>query len=119
MRAEGFTLLEMLVALSVLSLAVLALVNLTGENTRTEGLLEARFYAAIVAENRAVEALTDAAAPPLGESAGTEEEAGRNWRWTRNVMATPEPGILRVDIEVAAAGENLVLSAVSVFRGPR
>ena len=117
MRADGFTLLEMLVALSVLSLAVLALVNLAGENTKSAGLLEARFYAGIVADNRAVETLTANLAPPLGSTNGSEEIAGRNWQWTRNVSATEDADILRVDIAVAEDGEAQVLSAVSMFRG--
>lgn len=118
MRAEnGFTLLETLVALSVLSLAVLALVNLAGENLRSQAAIEERVFAQVVAENRAVEALTSLAPPAIGESNGTEEEANRVWRWTRKVSATAEPGILRVDIAVAAQTGTQVLSAVTLFRG--
>ena len=115
----GFTLLEMLVALSVLSLAVLALVNLAGENLRTEAALESRVFAQVVAENRAVEALTALAPPAIGETNGTEESAGRIWRWTRKVSTTAEAGILRVDIAVAAQEGDQVLSAVTLFRGQK
>lgn len=117
MRADGFTLLEMLVALAVLSLGVLALVNLTGENTKSAGILEARFYAGIVADNRAVETLTASDAPPVGKTSGDEEAAGRKWQWTRNVRTTEDADILRVDIAVSEAGGTQILSAISMFRG--
>jgi len=116
---QGFTLLEMLVALAVLSLAVLALVNLAGENARTEGVVEARTFAAVVAENRAVEALTSREPPALGETNGTEEEASRIWRWTRSVSETSEAEILRVDIAVMLQNDDQILSEVTVFRGRR
>jgi general secretion pathway protein I len=118
MRTEaGFTLLEMLVALAVLSLAVLALVNLAGENVRSEAAIEARVFAGVVADNRAVEALTSAVPPPIGASEGSEEAANRMWRWTRKVSATAEPGILRIDIAVRGRDSDQVLSAVTLFRG--
>jgi general secretion pathway protein I len=116
-NADGFTLLEMLVALSVLSLAVLALVNLAGENARTAAIIEERLFAGVVAENRAVEALTSARPPALGETSGTEAAADRMWRWTRRVSETPEPGMLRVDIDVRGVETEQVLGSVTIFRG--
>ena len=118
-HADGFTLLEMLVALTVLSLAVLALVNLAGENSRTGVVIEERVFAGVIADNRAIEALTSARPPALGETSGEETAAERTWRWTRRVSETPEPGVLRVDIAVRAETSDQVLGAVTVFRGAR
>ena len=54
-RAEqGFTLLEMLVAMAVLSLGALALLNLAGQNIRAAGVLEERLFAGVVAELNAI-----------------------------------------------------------------
>jgi general secretion pathway protein I len=118
-RQGGFTLLEMLVALSVFSLAALALVKLAGENLRTTATVETRIFAAVVAENRAVEALTASVPPAIGESNGMEEAAERRWRWTRRVSETEEPGILKVDVEVRGEDSEQVIGAVTVFRGRR
>lgn len=114
---SGFTLLEMLVALSVFSIAVLALVNLAGENLRNAVLIEERTFANVVAENRAVEALILADPPGQGEASGTEAAANRLWRWTRKVSPTPDADIVRVDISVTSQVGGQVLSAVTVFRG--
>lgn len=97
---QGFTLIELLVALAVFSLAALALLNLSGENTRSAARVETRTLGGIVAENLAVEAMI---APAIGEgtSSGRIALAGRDWRWTRTVAATEDPDLVRVDIRVA------------------
>ena len=118
-NANGFTLLEMLVALAVLSLAVLALVNLAGENSRTGVVIEERVFAGVIADNRAIEALTSRQPPALGETSGSEKSAERIWRWTRRVAETPEPGILRVDVAVMSDRTDQVLGSVTIFRGVR
>lgn len=110
----GFSLIELLVALAVFSLAAMALLNLAAENTRTAARVEVRALAAIVAENRAVELLVAPAPPAPGVDEGVEALAGRDWRWRRTVTATARPEILRIDVEVAE-GET-VAADVSVFR---
>lgn len=116
-RAEqGFTLLEMLVALAVFSLAALALINLAGENARTAGVVEARTLAAVVAENRAVEAVT-ASAAILGESKGEEVQGGRPFAWRRIVSQTDDSAMLRVDVSVSEKGSAQTLAALTAFRG--
>jgi general secretion pathway protein I len=116
-RSEaGFTLLEMLVALAIFSMAVLALLNLTGENIRAAGIVEARALAHVVAENRAVEVLTADEPPPIGENSGTEDAAGRAWRWTETVQPSPDPDMLRIDIAVRGEQSEQVLGSVTLFR---
>lgn len=97
---QGFTLIELLVALAVFSLAAMALLNLSGESTRSAARVEDRTLGGVVVENLAVEA---AIAPQLaeGETSGTVTLADRPWRWTRVVAGTEDPGLLRVDIRVA------------------
>ena len=61
---QGFSLVELLVALAVFSLAAMALLNLSGENTRSAARVEDRTLGGVVAENLAVEA---AVTPDLAE----------------------------------------------------
>lgn len=110
---DGFTLIELLVALAVFSLAALALLNLAGENTRSAARVETRTLGGVVAENLAVEAMI---APQMaeGELSGQTELAGRSWRWTRTVLSTDDPDLLRVDIRVLT--EEGQASDRSLFR---
>lgn len=97
---QGFTLIELLVALAVFSLAAMALLNLAGENTRSQARVEDRTLGGIVAENLAVQA---AIAPGLGEgeTSGQTTLAGRSWRWSQTVFATDDPEIQRILIRVS------------------
>lgn len=100
---SGFSLLEMLMALAVFSLAALALLHLTGEAARSAARVEERTLAGVVAENRAVEAVI-APAPPLGLSEGRDRLAGRDWSWRREVAATDNPAILRISVQARLDG---------------
>ena len=66
----GFSLLELLVALAIFGMAVVGLLNLSGESTRTAVILEERALAAVVAENQAIEALLAPAAVAAAPAAG-------------------------------------------------
>lgn len=113
---RGFSLVEMLVAVAVLSLVALALLNLAGENTRTALVVEERVLAGIVADNRAVEAMLSTPAELATQDAGTESAGDREWRWTRTVHRTGADAVVRIDIDVLPAGEERVAAEAHVFR---
>lgn len=100
---SGFTLLEMLVAMSVLSIAALALVRLDAFALRSTASLQENGMAAIVANNAAADLLTDPAAPAIGTGADSVTNGGRTWRVQRAVAATADPALLRIDIIVTGA----------------
>ncbi len=107
-RREGFTLIEMMVALAVFSLAALALIRLEGETIRSTGTLDATLLAQIVARNIAVESLTDATPPTIGESRGVEENGGRLWSWRRVATPLGDQKVMQIEVSVAdPAGTSL------------
>lgn len=112
----GFTLLELLVALGVFSLAALALVNLSAESAATQSRIETRTLGGIVADNLAVEAMIARGGPPLDDE-GVSVLAGREWRWSRTTTATSDPSLHRVTLEVYAEGE--VAAQRILHRGDR
>lgn len=114
---DGFTLIEMLVALAVFSLAVLALLNLSGENARTATLVREQVLAGVVADNRAVEAMLMPLPDLASAEDGVEQAGGSPWRWHRSVTDTSDPAIVRVDVEVRHPDGAQVLARLSVFRG--
>ncbi|HEV2817322.1 MAG TPA: type II secretion system minor pseudopilin GspI [Allosphingosinicella sp.] len=97
---EGFTLIEMLVALAIFSLAALALLRLGGATATNSARLESQALAQIVARNIAVETLSDPAPPAFGASQGLAVNGGRRWRWTRVVARSPEARVQQIEINV-------------------
>ncbi|QNA84110.1 type II secretion system minor pseudopilin GspI [Sphingomonas sp. So64.6b] len=103
---RGFTLIEIMVALAVFSLAALALIRLEGATIRGAGILDSTLTAQMVARNVAIEALSDARAPAIGQARGVEQNGGRSWGWTRVTSPTGDTRILRIDVAVAdSAGQ--------------
>ena len=97
---DGFTLIEMLVALAIFSLAALALLRLEGATVANTARLQDQAMAQIVARNLAVEVMTDPVAPAFGRESGEAVNGGRSWSWTRVVDRSPEPRIQQIEIEV-------------------
>jgi general secretion pathway protein I len=102
--ANGFTLLEIMVALAIFSLAALAMVRLQGYSVRSTADLGESSLAWQVARNVAVEILSDPAPPTLGETSGEETNGGLNWRWSAESSKTDDARLLRVDIRVTGTG---------------
>lgn len=96
----GFTLIELMVALAVFSIAALALLRLEGATLSSTADLSDRTIGQIVARNLAVEALTDPVPPTFGETRGREENAGRTWTWTRRSVRATEINLQQIDIAV-------------------
>ncbi|MDB5688363.1 MAG: type secretory pathway protein [Sphingomonas bacterium] len=112
---SGFTLIELVVALAVFSLAALALLRLEGVSLSSTARLQDRLIGQIVARNIAVEALSDPEPPTMGLSNGEEQNAGRLWRWTRRTSAAPGPKLQRIDISVAD-DHGAAAGTMTVFR---
>lgn len=112
---NGFTLIELMVALAVFSLAALALLRLEGVSLSSTAHLQDRLIGQIVARNVAVEALSDPEPPTMGLASGEEQNAGRLWRWTRRASAAPGPKLQRIDIAVAD-DRGAAAGTMTVFR---
>ena len=96
----GFTLVEMLVALAIFSLAALALLRLEGATVATTARLGDQAIAQIVARNIAVETMTDPIAPAFGTESGEVVNGNRRWHWTRVTGRSPETRIQQIEIRV-------------------
>ena len=115
----GFTLIEMLVALAIFSLAALALLRLGGATATNSAGLSDQALAQIVARNIAVETLTDPQPPAFGATQGDAVNAGRRWRWTRTVGRSPEARIQQIEIAVVPEAGGPGRAGLTVFRrGP-
>lgn len=97
---NGFTLIELMVALAIFSLAALALLRLEGATMKSTATIADAAIGQIVVRNLAVQILTDARSPAVGSDQGNVVNAGRNWRWVRETKRTADVRIVRVDVRV-------------------
>ncbi|MFS0735843.1 type II secretion system minor pseudopilin GspI [Sphingomonas sp. 1P06PA] len=112
---QGFTLIELMVALAIFGLAALALLRLEGATLATTARLQDQVLGQIVARNVAVAAVTDPVAPSVGVEQGSEQNGGRSWAWTRATAPGGDAGLLRIDVTVRAADGGQA-GALTLFR---
>ena len=97
--SRGFTLVEVLVALAVLGLAVLALLRLGTAHVQTALSLERAALADIAAENALIEALIAETPPAYGEERLSAEVGGTDWTLLRTAERTAEGAVMIVRVE--------------------
>lgn len=115
-RGNGFTLVEVLVALAIISIALLAAMRVAGGGTNSVGELRARLLAGWVAENILAEQRARGDWPQAGILTGTQRQGGAEFSWREEVIATPNAAFRRVDIRVyAAPGDAHVLARLTGF----
>jgi general secretion pathway protein I len=118
-RQRGFTLIEVVVALIVVSLGMLAVIETVGSTARNSTYLRDKTIAHWVAMNKLTEVRLQPNAPAVDKSSDEVEMAGREWRWTVEVKQTPVETIRRIDVSVrpAEAPEKSSMASVSGFYG--
>ena len=105
-RRAGFTLVEVLVALAIIAIALLAALRAAGQGTNNVGELRSRLLAGWVAENLLAEHRARRDWLPLGIQRGTGRQGGMDFAWREEVIATPNPAFRRVDVRVYAGAEE-------------
>jgi general secretion pathway protein I len=99
-RCRGFTLVEVLVALAIVSIGMLAVFKVIGDTAYNVSYLRDRSFAAWIADNRITEIRLSGEMPSVDEIKGDLEFAGRRWYWVQKVSKTQVDGIRRIDISV-------------------
>jgi general secretion pathway protein I len=101
-RSRGFTLIEVLVALAIVTVGMAALLSALSSSADSVSYQRDKTFAEWVALNRLEEVRLALQRPQKGKSDGDVELAGRKWKWSQEVLETEVKGILRVDVSVRA-----------------
>jgi general secretion pathway protein I len=104
-RQKAFTLLEVLVALAVLTLGLGTVLKVTANNVAQSGNLKNKTIALWVANNKANE-IQLGGWPDTGTSNGHEMMANQEWRWQLKVSNTADKDLRRLDIDVYRRDEE-------------
>jgi len=97
---NGFTLVEVLVATAIISIALLASLRVAGGSTTSVDTLRARLLAGWVAENILAEQRARSVWLPPGIQRGKVSQGGLDFYWRKDVIVTPNPSFRRVHVNV-------------------
>lgn len=98
-RQAGFTLMEVLVALVVVSVALGAIVTTVGNYASHASSIKQKTLAHWVAMNTLTELQVSREFPATGkEHKGDVEMADQKWYWVYSAVDTPDPNIRRVEV---------------------
>lgn len=115
---NGFTLLEILMALIFIALPLAAIIQSIGGYVYDASYLKEKTFAHWVAMNQLTELQVTRQWPDTGDKSGEALMVGESWRWAYTVVSTPEPNMRRVDIEVyAPADKTSVLTTLTAYIG--
>jgi len=101
-KTEGFTLIEVLVALAILSIALTAIIKSTSQNIKDTLYLQNKTIAMWTGTNMLNEIRAGILIVPAApDHLETETESlGQQWICKANVIATPNPKIKEINVDV-------------------
>ncbi len=105
--ARGFTLIEVLVALAVVTIGMAAVLEALASSAGTTLYLRSKTFAEWTALNQVertrLRAELTGQIPQAGTSTGHVRNAGRRWHWRQKVAKTLVPGVERIVVNVRPA----------------
>ena len=108
MTQRGFTLIEVLVALGIVAIALVAGLQATTALTNNAMRQSDVLLAHICAENELVKVRLAHQMPSVGDSSVPCEQAGRNFSVNVTVLPTPNPSFRRVDAQVMDGASSVL-----------
>jgi general secretion pathway protein I len=97
---SGFTLIEVMLAMAIFSIAGIALLSAADNNMKNLSHLENKILASWIASNQLVAANLEQTWPPKNNKKGSIEMAGREWFWLQKVVKTQDKDMRSVVIEI-------------------
>jgi general secretion pathway protein I len=114
---NGFTLVEVMVALAIIGIALLALGGKMGQMVDTSNAMRERTYASWIAENKITEFRLANVVPEVSSSTGEIDYASNEWRWRSVISETGVENLFRVEVSVGYASSDEFIRTVTGFIG--
>lgn len=115
-KTSGFTLVEVLVALGIVAIALLAGLQATAALTRHAQRQSDMLLGQTCAENELIKVRLTRQLPDVGDTSMACEQAGQVFTVALAVRVTPNPSFRRVDAQVFKGDESVLRLSTVVGR---
>lgn len=116
-RQQGFTLIEVMVALVIIALSLTGIAVTMGGMLNNATAMRDRTYASWIAQNKIVEVRAAGTIPETGETSGEVDYANGEWTWRAVVSETGIEDFYRIDVSVSRPGAEGDIRSVTGFAG--
>ncbi|MFK7886197.1 MAG: type II secretion system minor pseudopilin GspI [Gammaproteobacteria bacterium] len=106
-RQHGLTLVEVLVALVIVTMGTLAISSQVGQTARNTRRIQAKTFATWIAMNKITELRLVEGVPSANRDDGEIEFAGRDWIWESEIKPPSDQveNFMRIEVQVSLADE--------------
>ncbi len=116
-NTAGFTLIEVMVALTIAALGLAAVAASVSQMVDTGNAMRQRTYASWIAQNKIAELRLANIVPDVSETSGDVDYVGREWLWRATISETGVDNLYRVDVQVGLADGDENIRTVTGFIG--
>ena len=99
-RLAGFTLIEVMVALTIVAIALSALLSSSGTQANSVGYLKQKTLAHWVAVNELTQLRISKEFPDIGDKKDSTKMANHDWYWIRTTKKTEDDDALEVTFTI-------------------
>lgn len=111
---QGFTLLEVMVALLIVAVALGGAVKVIGNAAANTSRMNNKTFANWVALNQIAKLRITNEWPKFGKVKGDDEMAGRKWIWSQESIKTDDDNIRRIELSVWSENDEKSAPFVTV-----
>ncbi len=112
---QGFTLIEVMVALLVITVSLFAIFKSTSSVTWHATYLKEKTIANWVAQNQVALYRSKRTWGPISNTSGQVSMADAEWEWKMHIAKTENPNIRKIDVEVFRDDDEVILGSATGY----
>jgi len=106
-KTKGFTLIEVMIALAVVAIGLMATLNAANQEIRGASLTQDKMTAYWLMQNKIAEIRLASTWPSIKKNKGSDKIFGQTWRWQTDTKTTDNPKIRKVRISLSPATADI------------